>query len=204
MDRTGFEDWYDATRESFLALRSEHGRVVVAGLSMGGSLSLRLAQEFQGAEGPDGIIPIAAPVRLWSLCPPRGRDWRLPLVPLLRHVRPLWPGSAASEESRAIAPWQGYEGVTPLSALTSLMHGLRRVRRELGRIHCPVLVIHCPTDRSVHVQNALEIIHRVSSAERSLRLLPLAERTTSHHLLTTHRETRRQVQDIVRDFVYSR
>jgi carboxylesterase len=46
LNRTTWEDWYGAVREALLALLSTCRTVFVGGLSMGGTLTLRLAEEF--------------------------------------------------------------------------------------------------------------------------------------------------------------
>ena len=45
LNRTTWHDWYAAVDAAFVELRSRCDRVVVGGLSMGGALSLRLAQQ---------------------------------------------------------------------------------------------------------------------------------------------------------------
>src|SRR2546423_256151 len=46
LNRTTWEDWYGAVREALLALLATCRTVFVGGLSMGGTLTLRLAEEF--------------------------------------------------------------------------------------------------------------------------------------------------------------
>lgn len=195
--RTGFGDWYGAAREAYLDMQSRFGRVFVMGLSMGGTLSLRLAQEFS----PAGVLTVAAPVFLYRLYPLEFSDWRLPFVRLLRHVRPLWPVSPPKPRSREIAPWKGYEGVTALAPLESLLRGMREVRGRLADISAPLLALHARGDRTVPDSNAWEIVRRVSSDDRNLVLFNVAETVTSRHVLTTHRETRDGVARLAVDFV---
>jgi carboxylesterase len=190
--RTRFADWKRAAEKSFVELEREGGRVVVIGLSMGGSLGLHLAQRFS----PAGLVTIAAPVFLYKLFPFAGADRRLPLIRFLRHLRPVWPGERPGPGAMEIAPSRGYEGYQNLHCLHSLMEGLKGVRRELGRVQAPLLTIHCPTDRVSPVENACEIMRRVSSTRRRLELLPIAEQVTRHHLLTTHIETRSRVAEL--------
>ena len=43
MNRTRWQDWYEEVNRNFTELKEKHQRVFVAGFSMGGALSLRLA-----------------------------------------------------------------------------------------------------------------------------------------------------------------
>lgn len=194
--RTRFRDWAHAAEASYGDLKREAGEVVVCGLSMGGSLALHIAERYE----PAGVVTIAAPLWIYSLLPPRMRDWRLPFVPYLKHVRPVWPAGPRRPESETIAPWRGYEGAIMLEPLDSLMRGLRTVRRNIGRVRAPLLAMQAPGDRSVHIDNMWEILRGVSSSERHGILMPILEGVTSQHVLTTHRETRERVQDNILAF----
>ncbi len=45
MNKTRWEDWYAEVERAFLALQAAHDEVFVMGLSMGGTLTLRLAEQ---------------------------------------------------------------------------------------------------------------------------------------------------------------
>jgi len=194
---SGFPQWADAAEQAYLALRARFAQVAVAGLSMGGSLALRMAQRHD----PVGIVTMAAPVYLNRWFPPEVRDWRLPFVGLLRCVMPTIRTRLPSEKSRAIAPWKGLEGVMCLEPLHSLILGLREIRGNLAKVRAPILVLHAPGDRIVPAGNAWEIVLKVGSQQRRLELLTIEERVTSHHVLTTHQETCQRVQQLVGDFI---
>ncbi len=195
--RTYWADWRAGAEAAYDALAAETDAVVVGGLSMGGLLALHL-----GAARPvAGVVSMAAPLFVYSLCPPRMKDWRLPLVRFLRHVRPVWPGKPRRAEAEVIAPWRGYDGAVSLPQLYSLMEGGRDVAGRLKAVTAPLLVMHCPTDATSPVENAWEILRGVASRERRLELLPIEETVTAHHMLTTHRETRERVIHFFCDFV---
>lgn len=185
-DRSGFGDWSRAVEDAYDALAERNGRVVVCGLSMGGLLALHLGI----VREPAAVAAVAAPVYLYRFLPLEVNDWRLPFLPLLRHVRPLWPVPPASEASRRTAPWRGYEGVVALNALASLMGGMRSVRRRLGELHAPLLTLHSPLDRTVPLSSSYTILAESRAAVRRLEILPIVEDPyTGHHVLTTHEQT---------------
>lgn len=194
---TGWDDWLGAAEAEYLRLERRCGRVFCCGLSMGGSLCLALGQRHR----PAGIVTLAAPVFLFRLFPYAAADWRLPLLPLLRRVRPFWPAAPRSEASRRRMPWQGYEGSTSLDALASFIDGLRQVRRGLPRVRSPLLVMHAERDRTAPPANAREILAKAGSTPKELVMLPVAEDGTSHHVLTTHCDHRARVEELVLGFV---
>lgn len=192
-----FDDWAKAAEEACRDLLHQGKRVVVLGLSMGGSLGLYLAQRRPLA----GLVTIAAPVFLYRFFPWKGSSPMLPLIPLLRYIRPVVTTPVTSEQAKQIAPSRGYEGFEALAPLSSLLQGLRRLRRDLERVRAPLLAMHCPRDTTVPVENAWEIMLRTQSSSKTLRLLPIAESITSRHVLTTHRDTRTAVQQAALRFI---
>lgn len=195
--RSNFSQWCEASDNAYSELAARCARVYVVGLSMGGVLSLRLA----ALRNPAGCVALAAPMYLYRWYPLEFSDWRLPFVPLLRRVRPLWPTGKPKAESRRIAPWKGYEGATPLNTLRSLMRGMAEVKSMLPDITCPLRVAHALGDKTVPVSNAFHIMERVSSQDRQLTVLSIEEQVTGHHVITTHEETRERVAALVEGFV---
>jgi carboxylesterase len=61
---TTFTQWYNYLKELFLEKRGEYDHLYVLGTSMGGAMTLRLGEEMQGNNAPDGLVTVAAPVFL--------------------------------------------------------------------------------------------------------------------------------------------
>jgi carboxylesterase len=196
-NRSGWSDWLACVGAEYEKLRERYARVGVVGYSMGGSLALALA----GRVRPDALAVIAAPVYLYRVFPPQGLDWRMPLVGLLKHLRPIWPMKPKSDRSRNIAPRKCYEGATALDALHSFIVGLRDVRANLGKIVSPLLAIYTPLDRYVSFDNMRLIVEGVGSRIKRTHVLGIEERVTGHHMLTTHLETKDAVAKLCADFV---
>jgi carboxylesterase len=137
MNATGFADWYGEVERAFDDLRSRCSSVFVMGLSMGGTLALRLA-ELRG-EQVAGLVVVNA-----SLGTDR-RDARL--APLLSRVVPSFPG-IASDIKKPGATELAYDRV-PLKAFASLQAAWPVVAGDLARICCPVLVYRSRVDRVV-------------------------------------------------------
>lgn len=194
-----FVDWRGSVNDAFEDLRCRADRIFVVGFSLGGSLALDLAQ----SHAVDGLVTISAPVFLCRLYPYWAPDWRLFATGIMRHVCPSMPMPPARQESRALAPWQGYEAVQYLDVLHSLRKGVEDVGRGLHRVTAPILILHALQDQSVHVDNAWCIAKSVRSTHREVRLLSLEETITTRHMLTTHLETRDVVANAVCAFLGS-
>ena len=137
MNATGFADWYAEVERGFDDLRSRCSTVFVMGLSMGGTLALRLAE--LRADEVAGLVVVNA-----TLGTDR-RDARL--APLLSRFVPSFPGVAGNISKPGVTEL-AYDRV-PLKAFASLQAAWPVVARDLARISCPVLVYRSRVDRVV-------------------------------------------------------
>ena len=195
--RTFFPDWLAHAEERYLSLRRSHKRVIPIGFSMGGSLALLLAAR----HNPAGVVSLAAPVCLQPWFSFNARTLQILFLPLLKHVFPVMSRRPPRPESRAIAPHRGYDNVNCLPQLHSLGKGLAILRKTLPDIRCPALVMHDVLDASSWPGSALAIAAKAASRDLTLIYTRMNERITSHHMLTTHQETKEQVAAEVRRFV---
>jgi carboxylesterase len=152
MNRTRWPDWYAAVERELIDLAAEH-TVVVAGLSMGGGLALRLAEEH-----PDLVagLVLVNPAVL-------SEDRRLALLPVLRHLVPSFP--AIGNDIRKQGPTELAYDRTPLHAAWSANQLLGVVRGDLGRVTAPLLVLHSPQDHVVPPSSTAAVLAGVSSAD---------------------------------------
>ena len=137
MNATRFADWYGEVERAFEDLRARCGTVFVMGLSMGGTLSLRLA-ELRPREVA-GLVVVNA-----SLGTDR-KDARF--VPLASRVVASIPG-IASDIKKPGSVELAYDRV-PLRAAASLQAAWPVVAADLHRISCPVLVYRSRVDHVV-------------------------------------------------------
>ncbi|PID54805.1 MAG: esterase [Micrococcales bacterium] len=153
LERTGWQDWYAAAERTLLDLAGPAREpVVVGGLSMGGTLALRLAVERPGLVA--GLMLVNPAVRL--------SDPRLKLLPMLKRFTRTMPGIADSIADASVHE-EGYDRV-PLAALESSMRMYREIQRRLPEVHAPMLLMHSDIDPVVPADNAELIRHRVSCA----------------------------------------
>ena len=135
--RTRWPDWYATAERGLDALLERCDRVVVAGLSMGGTLALRLA----GCRPDD----VAGVVTVNPALATERRD--APLLPLLRHVVPVFPG-ITNDIAKPGQDERGYR-VLPLQAAHSLTLLWAEVATVLPEVSAPVLTFRSRTDHVV-------------------------------------------------------
>ncbi|MCU1673356.1 MAG: putative esterase/lipase [Frankiales bacterium] len=137
MNKTRWSDWYGEVQRAFDDLRGRCDTVFAMGLSMGGTLVLRLAEE-RGAQVA-GLVVVNASL---------GTDRKdAKLAPLLSKVVPSFPGIGGDikkDGSTEIA----YDKI-PLKAVASLQSAWPVVAGDLAKITCPVLVFRSRIDHVV-------------------------------------------------------
>ena len=167
MQVTGWQDWYAAVDREFAELSARCTRVVVCGLSMGGTLALRLAQK-RGAQVA-GLVLVNPSVKADSV--------QLKAVPVIRHFVPSVAG-ITSDIALPGSAEVGYDR-TPLHAVHSLSRFWRVVRAGLPQVTQPLLLLHSRVDHVVHPANSAAVLAEVSSTDVTERVL---ER--SYHVAT--------------------
>lgn len=154
--RTPHAEWIALAERELERLRAEHARVFLVGVSMGGLVSLRLAQ----TRVVEGLVVVGTPLSLGPLIPP-----------LARLLRPLLPyrmkrGSDIRDPG-ARARHPGLDAM-PLAAVTELVALQGRVVGDLERVTAPILVTHGRLDRTARPADAQRILAGVSSEDRAL------------------------------------
>ena len=157
--RTSWQDWYGVVEAELLRLAERYDRVAVGGLSMGGSLALRLAEQH-----PDLVSGLAL------VNPSVGSaDPKMRAVPVLsRFVASV--AAIGGDIARPGVSEGAYER-TPLRAVASMMRLWRTVRADLDRVQCPVLIFRSVVDHVVDPTSVATIMASISSESVTERLL---------------------------------
>jgi carboxylesterase len=143
MDGLCWEDWMQAALRAYDTLAKEHGRVVVGGLSAGGTMALDLALR----RDPAALLLYAAVLSVSH----RGAY----LAPYVWRFVRRWPAPPSdmvepNEMLRCYDP-------APVRAMGELISGIGRVRGRLREIAAPTFVAHSTEDRFVPMSSAAEI-----------------------------------------------
>jgi carboxylesterase len=153
MNATRWPDWYGELARHVDDLAQSCRSVFVFGLSMGGTLTLRLAEEY--GDTVAGICLVNPSVTTLR------RD-----VAFLKFIAPLWawgPG-VADDIAKPGVTELGYDRM-PLRAAVSLSQLWEVVRGDLARVHQPVLLYRSETDHVVEPVNAQLVLDGVSSVD---------------------------------------
>lgn len=146
-------DWVAELERALDELAEEVDTVVVAGLSMGGGLALRLA-----ADHPDRVAGLVL------VNPAVNSDrFDVKLLPVVKWLVPSFPGIANDIKLPGVEE-HGYTR-TPLKAAASMFGGFTALRRDLGQVRCPVLLFHSAEDHVVDPSSARIILAGVSSTD---------------------------------------
>ena len=146
LNQTTWRQWYGQADAAFGELRARCATVFAMGLSMGGALALRLAQEHGTAVA--GVVAVN---------PYISQQHRLlPALPVLRWALPSFPGVVGDIKKPGVTEL-GYTKVA-LHALSSLLQFHAMVRADLPRVTQPLLLMYSAVD---HVVPAATNAHAV-------------------------------------------
>ena len=174
LNTTTWDDWYAELSRAFERLAAANDAVVVAGLSMGGALALRLAADH--GERVAGIVVVNPAVATGR------KDVRL--LPVLKHVVRSFPG-ITNDIKKAGADEHGYTR-TPLKAAHSMFRAWPALVADLPKVTAPLLYFRSTVDAVVDERSQPVITGSVSSREIDVR--PLAD---SYHVATLDNDAAR-------------
>ncbi len=153
MNVTTWTDWYAEADRAFGLLSKSCESVFVMGLSMGGSLALRLAEQ-RGSEVA-GLVLVNPAVH--SERPDRFA------LPLLRFLVPSLPG--ISNDIKKPGGDEGAYDRLPLKAAHSLTGLWGAVKSDIAAVDQPLLLFRSAEDHVVEPSNAAWILSNVSSGD---------------------------------------
>ena len=167
LNQTRWEDWYGHVDRAFTDLRAECERVFVGGLSMGGGLAIRIAEQHGPAVA--GVAVVNPSIG--------STDLLTRALPVLRHLIPSLGGVGGN-----IAMPDVLEGAYERSALHagwSVTRMWRDIQHNLGRVDQPLLIFKSVKDRMVDELSLKLIKARVSSPD-----LTVVSLERSYHVAT--------------------
>lgn len=150
-NRTTWNDWYGCVRKEFSALADECDAVFVFGLSMGGTLALRLAEQLGDAVA--GVVLVNPSVFTKK---PAAK-----LLPVLALVLPSVAG-LGNDIAKPGTDELAYAR-TPVRALASLARLWKLTRADLPKVTQPLLLLSSVVDHVVEPENSDVIADEVGS-----------------------------------------
>lgn len=167
MALTRWDDWLAEAERAYAELHEVCAQVFLFGLSMGGTLALRLA-ELHG-DGVAGMVLVNPSVHTDNKA--------LVALPLAKHLVASVPG--IGNDIAKPGQDEGCYQRVPLKALHSLTQGWAQVRADIAKVGQPLLLMHSATDHVVEPSNARWILAHVASADLEERVLE-----QSYHVAT--------------------
>ncbi|MFM7535209.1 MAG: alpha/beta hydrolase [Acidimicrobiales bacterium] len=167
MMTTGWAEWTAEADAAYRRLASRCDRVVVAGLSMGGTRTVWLATVHPEIAGIVPINPATQTQPAEVLDMVRG---------MLDEGTELLPGIGSDIAAEGVVETAYPE--TPLRPLLALQDGIAALQADLGRIACPMLLMTSPQD---HVVDPAQSDHLAASVAGPVERLSLER---SFHVAT--------------------
>lgn len=155
MNLTTWEDWYSEAERNFQILKDQCDHVFVFGLSMGGSLTLRLAENH--GDAISGIVLVNPAVH--SERPDRH------LLPVISKFLGSFPGISNDIKK----PGQDEVAYTkiPLKAAHSLSQLWKLVKADINKVTQPLLLLRSEVDHIVEPSNGAWILKHVRSTDKT-------------------------------------
>ena len=157
MNQVHWSEWTQAVEEALAGLQARCAHTFVAGLSMGGLLTLYLASRHP--ELP-GIATYAAALDI--------TDWRRPFAPIIKRLFKTidkpdehWANPEAEQLLWA------YD-VYPVGGAMQLFDLRDEVEASLPRITCPALIMYSTADPSVSPKAAQMILDNIASTDKEI------------------------------------
>lgn len=154
MNRTSWQQWYAAVDAAYRELAARCDRVFVVGLSMGGTLTLRLAQHHPEVSG---IVLVNAAVKT--------DDPRAPFAKVLQYLLPSLPGIGNDIKKPGMNEYC-YDRL-PVRAFVQLQELWKIVHRELPLIRQPALIFSSVEDHAVEPSNSTLVAEQITSPDKT-------------------------------------
>jgi carboxylesterase len=158
-----YTDWLADVEAALDRMLANCQRVVLAGLSMGGTLALNVAARRAGDPRIAGLVTISAPLRL--------DDWRLNFANLIVKVVKWQAWGKPDIKDRTVWDQQTNYRRIRTDAILELLGLLADTRERLARVHQPILIVRARDDHIVPPRNAEVIYDTVRSADRRVLML---------------------------------
>ncbi|TWT13137.1 carboxylesterase [Planomicrobium sp. CPCC 101079] len=179
MEQTTYHDWIASIDEAFAWLNERCDLIFMAGLSMGGTLALYIAENHPEIRA---ISLVNAAVDVPSMV----------AVTDMQDVRFL--DAIGSDIKKTGVTELAYE-MTPVASVKQLLKFMAEVRSNLAKVQCPTLIFVSPEDHVVPANNAQIIYDEISSKEKSIIEMP-----DSYHVATLDNDQQRIIDETLAFF----
>ena len=184
LDGTTWKDWYKSAEDALNYVKSWNpDHLLVAGISMGGAISLLLASKYEGIEG---LILFAPAMKVDGILPK--------FVPILKYFM-------KDRELDVIKIQEQYDvkrtkyAREPIWVYHELFKLQKAARKSLKDVSTPALVIHGSEDHTIHHKYGKMVYDSIKSTDKQFILIEGGE-----HVIPCH-FTRADAYPHVEDFI---
>lgn len=155
LNETTTDDWYAEAEHACCELLSSHSKVMVAGLSMGGLLTIRIAAQLP----IERAAILAAPIYL--------QDKRVPLFPILRYFVKYLPKQKRNYHEAA--KYNVAYDKMPTKPIGSILQMIKTAKAEyIPKIEIPCLIMQSKIEHTVAPKSAQYIYDNIKSKVKKL------------------------------------
>lgn len=155
LNETTTDDWYAEAERACCELLSSHSKVMVAGLSMGGLLTIRIASQLP----IDRAAILAAPIYL--------QDKRVPLFPILKYFIKYLPKQKRNYHEAA--KYNVAYDKMPTKPIGSILQMIKTAKAEyIPKIEIPCLIMQSRIEHTVAPKSAQYIYDNIKSKIKKL------------------------------------
>ncbi len=188
MVRSRWTDWTASVEDGYNILRGAADRIYLAGLSMGGALSLLMSTRLD----VKGVVTISAPYRM----PAEHPAWQIRLFSYFKtYIRKSREAPDSSWYDKEAFKGHISYPLNPIRSAAELDVLLEKMRGALPKINVPVCMIHSRNDSYVVPENMENIYADLTVADKTKFYVE-----KSGHVATRDAE-RGRVFEIARDFI---
>jgi len=178
MAKTNKENWWNSVVEAYdLLLSKGYSDIIAVGLSMGGTLSLKLAMN----KPLSAVVSMAAPIYVHNR-----------FIELSRWIKYLKAFQAKKRKAESIEQYLVSYDRTPIICAESLDRLIKEVRVDLGKVTVPILIMQGKNDETVRFESAEYIYDKVNSVNKKLKWYD-----NSTHILTLDQERDKVFFDVL-------
>lgn len=204
--KTSYTQWFDYICRKYEEVRKNYTHVYVIGVSMGGFMTINLAEKYSGTPlDPDGIVTVDAPIVYNSFF----RDHIIThLSGYFSRLLNIFMKSAHTNISLGYddgsndgdGDWVGYKGLFVGPGMSLLGHE-KAVRNNLKDIDVPMFSMHAVGDKTVPFANFPIIAAENGSPDFKGRVVKMqTEAEHSHHVLLIYHSVRVTLMDDIIQF----
>lgn len=179
-----WKDWLQAAKEAFLELKACCRYVSVAGLSMGGVLTLLLAEQMDVTAAAPISAPMAVQQKMLALAGPASL--------FVKTI--MWGDDSHRAKLMNMDYHYGYQGF-PTRSGADLYKLMRMARKNLHAVTCPIVAVQSHADETISEDSAEVMIEGVSSEKKGILWLEMVP-----HVCTISPEYKRIAETIARLF----